>query len=365
MKFSINQSELQNAITIVSRGASTRSTLPILSGILLEAKGDSLTLQTTDLELSMKFKVNALVEEEGRTVVPCKLFESIVKNLPDAAVRIEGREGSISLTCDTSSFSIKTLEAADFPGFPVVDTSQEISIPFPCFSSMVKRVARVVSKDESRAVLTGVLLTGEEGTLRMVATDSYRLALTEAPVATPDGGFRAVIAGVFLQSVASLPRTEENITFALADNQIVVKYLDTVLINRRIEGNYPNYKQLLPSSCSTRVTVSKDRLTSAVRRIAVVGQTSAPIRFDVDAASQTLLLSGATQDVGAAQEVIACEVEGDDAKISFNCSYVSEGLSAVETEKVFLDIQGSMKPGVLRADRGENYLYLIMPVRMA
>lgn len=161
VKFSINQTELQNALSIVLKGIATRSTLPILSGIFIEAENDSLTLQATDLELSIQYTVPALIEEEGKIVFPGKLLSEIVKNLPDAAVHVSTELDSAVITCDSSSFSIKTLDASDYPGFPRVDVQQEITIPFSQFVTMVKRVARVVSKDESRAILTGVLITLE------------------------------------------------------------------------------------------------------------------------------------------------------------------------------------------------------------
>ena len=217
MKFSINQAELQDALAVVLKGIATRSTLPILSGIYLNAQNDHVTLQATDLELSIQYTIPALIEEEGRSVFPGKLFFDIVKNLPDAAVHVETLDEAAVITCDASSFSIKTLDAEDFPGFPHVDTQQAISIPFSQFSSMVKRVARVVSKDESRAILTGVLITLEGATLKMVATDSYRLAITEAQLDEPAAeGFQAVIAGSFLQELASLNRTDDPLTIALA-----------------------------------------------------------------------------------------------------------------------------------------------------
>lgn len=366
MKFSINQSELQNALTVVQKGVATRSTLPILSGIYLDARGDSLTLQATDLELSIQYTVSALVEEEGRSVVPGKLFSDIVKSLPDAAVHIEFENDAAVVTCDTSSFSIKTLDAEDFPGFPHVDVQQELSIPFSKFASMVKRVARVVSRDESRAILTGVLITFETGQLKMVATDSYRLAITEAelPDASPDD-FQAVISGSFMQEIASLPRTEENIKLALAENQIVVSYQDTVFINRRIEGNFPNYRQLLPDSYTTRVKMDVDKLSAAVKRTSLLGQSSSPVKFDLNIDSQTTLLSAVAQDVGSAQETLTCEGEGEDVEIAFNSAYVLEGLSSVETDQVFLEVQSPLKPGIFRADKEENFLYLVMPVRIS
>ena len=256
MKFSINRTELANALSIVLKGVSTRSTLPVLSGILIEAAGDKIILQATDLELSIQYSVAALVEEEGRTVVPGKLFSEIVKNLPDAAVHVEATDEQAFVTCDTSSFSIRALNAEDFPGFPRVDVHQKIEIPFHQFSTMVKRVSRVVSKDESRAILTGVLITLEAGVLRMVATDSYRLAITDAPLPNSSADeFHAVISGSFLSEIASLPKTESPVSLALADNQIVVTCEDTVFINRRIEGNFPNYKQLLPDGYATRATI--------------------------------------------------------------------------------------------------------------
>ncbi len=366
MKFSINQSELQNALSVVLKGVSTRSTLPILSGILIDAQGDGLTLQTTDLELSIQYSLPALVEEEGKAVVPGKLFSEIVKNLPDAAVHVDASEESAVITCDASSFSIKALNHEDFPGFPHVDTTQRIEIPFTQFQSMVRRVARVVSKDESRAILTGVFITLEEGLLKMVATDSYRLAVTEAEL--PDSqadSFKAVISGSFLNEIASLSMPNAVVSLALAENQIVVECQNTVFINRRIEGNFPNYKQLIPDGYTTRAKVDVARLVAAVKRSSILGSSDAPVKFDLNVGSQTAQLSAATQDVGAAQETISCEIEGEDAEIAFNHSFVLSGLSSVEGDDVYLEVQSSLKPGIFRSETPENYLYLVMPVRIS
>lgn len=365
MRFSINRVELQNAISVVLKGVSTRSTLPVLSGILITAERDRINLQTTDLEVSIQYSAPALVEEEGRSVVPGKLFSEIVKNLPDAAVHVRVEEEQAYITCDTSSFSIKSLNPDDFPGFPAVDVQQRIEIPFAQFVSMVKRVSRVVSRDESRPILTGVLVTLESGLLRMVATDSYRLAVTEATLNSAADDFQAVISGSFLSEIASLPKTEANISFALAENQIVVTCQDTVFINRRIEGNFPNYKQLLPDTYVTRATVDVDHLVAGVKRASLMGPSSSPVRFDLNVASQTTQISAASQDIGSAQETLACEIEGEDVEIAFNYAYVLEGLAAVGSDEIYLEVQSSMKPGIFRAPAPENYLYLVMPVRLS
>lgn len=366
MKFSINQTELQNALSVVLKGISTRSTLPILSGVLLEADEDSLTLQTTDLELSIQYTVAALVEQPGKTVFPGKLFADIVKNLADVAVHVEASEDNAVITCDTASFSLKTLNPDDFPGFPQVDVAQRIDIPFAQFASMVRRVARVVSKDESRAILTGVLITIEDNHLKMVATDSYRLAITETDLPDYEGEeFQAVIAGSFLQDLAALPKTEKSLSLALAENQIVVTYQDTVFVNRRIEGNFPPYQQLLPDSYNTRINMSVEHLVAAVKRTSLLGQSSSPVRFDINVASQTTQLSSVAQDVGSAQETISCTGEGEDVEIAFNYAYLLDGLASVGTDEVCLEVQSSLKPGIFKAAELENFLYLVMPMRIS
>ena len=364
MKASISQSELLNALTIVQKGVSTRSTLPVLAGIYVEARGDELMFQTTDLELSIQYTATALVEEEGQTVFPGKLIVDIVKTLPDAAVHLEATDFDAVISCESSSFSIKCLNAADFPGFPKVAPEQQISVPFETFSSMARKVCRVVSKDESRAILTGVLITVEDSTLKMVATDSYRLAVTEAPIEGQSEDFSAVLAGSFVSDLAGLPKTGEDMSLALAENQIIVSYHDTVFVNRRIEGKYPNYKQLIPSSYETRCTIDRGVFAAAVRRASLLGSSGSQVRFSVNGASQTIQLSTATQDVGSTQEIVKAQVEGADVEIGFNSYYVTEGLSAMDSHEIYLDIQSPLKPGIIKGAGDENYLYLVMPVRI-
>ena len=363
MKLSISQSELLNALTIVQKGITTRSTLPVLSGVFVQTVGEEVTFQTTDLELSIQYTASALVEEEGSTVLPGKLIVDIVKNLPDAAVHIEAGDDGAIISCESSSFSIRCMNPIDFPGFPHVEPEQQISVPFESFSSMARKVCRVVSKDESRAILTGVLISVEDETLKMVATDSYRLAVAESPLEGSSVEFSAVLAGTFVSDLAGLPKTGTDISFALAENQIIVSYAGTVFVNRRIEGRYPNYKQLIPSSYGTRCIVSKSALASAVKRASLLERTGSQVRFSVNVASQTIQLT-TNQDVGSTQEIVKAQIEGEDVEIGFNSHYVNEGLSVMESSEVSFEIQGSLKPGIFKANGDERYLYLVMPVRI-
>ena len=365
MKFSVNQSELQNALSVVVKGSSTRSTLSILAGVYIKAEDGRITLQTTDLELSIKVTCFAMVEEPGDTVVPAKLFLDIVKNLPDMAVRIEADDATATVFCDSSTFSLKALNPLDFPAFPEIKADQEAQFPFKAFSSMVKRTAKVVSHDETRIVLTGVLVSCVGTSLKMVATDSYRLAVAETELEQPcPEEFEAVISGSFLQDIASLPQSDDPITLALNENQIVVSYRDTTFINRRIEGTFPNYKQLIADGATTQATLSTHALSDAVRRVSLLSNKVSPVQVRVDADAGVVTLVTNSQDIGNAQENLICEVTGESVDIAFNFSFMLDGLNSIDTDAVRLDLFGPMKPGILRATEGENFLYLIMPVRV-
>jgi len=363
MKFSISQSEFLNALGIVQKGISARSTMPVLSGIFMQTVGDEVIFQTTDLELSIQYTASALIEEDGRAVLPGKLIFDIVKSLPDAAVHIEASEDDAVITCEASSFSIRCLNPMDFPEFPQVELEQQVSVPFEAFSSMARKVCRVVSKDESRPILTGVLLAVEDEMLKMVATDSYRLAVTEAQLDGVQTEFSAVLAGSFVSDVAGLPKTGENITFALAENQIIVSYAGTMFINRRIEGRYPNYKQLIPPAYATRCLVPRSNLLAAVKRSGLLERSGSQVRMSVNVDTQTIQLT-TTQDVGSTQEIVKAQIEGEDVEIGFNSHYVSEGLASMDSPEVSFEIQGALKPGIFKSVGDENYLYLVMPVRL-
>ena len=364
MKFTINKSELLNALTIAAKGTSSRSTLPVLSGVYIKAEGTGLVMQTTDLERSIRYNTAALIEEEGVTVISEKLLQDIVKNLPEAAVEFTTGDGTIQVSCDNSSYTLKTLNAEDFPPFPDVKVASSITVPFEQFCNMVKRVAKVVSKDQSRGAITGVLISTDEDGLRMVATDSYRLALNDLPLEGVEENFTAIVSGAFLQEVASLPKMDESITIGLTENQIVFSYQNMVLVNRRIEGNFPNYKGILPDSYTTKTCFTTSELITAIKRVSVVSVPGRPVKIDINAAAGNAIVSATTQDVGSAEEVVACEVAGESIQIGMNCQYVLEGLMSVPTDQVFLETNDSMKPGIFRSAEGEKYAYLIMPMHL-
>jgi DNA polymerase-3 subunit beta len=364
MKLSVARGELLDALSVVGKGLSARSTLPILSGILLASSDGEIRLQATDLEVSVKRTCPALVEAEGQIVVPGKLLTEIVRSLPDAAVTIE-TEGEIAhIRCLHSSFTVKTLNAADFPKFPEVVVEETVSLPSSVIASVVKKVSKSVSRDETRATLTGILVVVEGPSLRMVSTDSYRLAISEVMMeGEMESGLNVVIPGRALDEITRLASESEEMKIGLTENQVVFEFGQTVFVTRRIEGNFPNYKQIIPKDSSTSIEVSGEELIAAVKRVSLMALHNSPIKLQISIEDQTLSLSAMTQDVGEASEDVMVKAEGSDSGIAFNHSFLMDGLASAGTETVRIEIKDHEKPGLIRSAEEDGFRYVLMPVR--
>jgi DNA polymerase-3 subunit beta len=365
MKITIARSELLTALSVVGKGMSARSTLPILSGILFSASEGAILMQATDLEVSVRHTAPALVENEGQVVLPGKLLTDIVRSLPEAAVTIEA-EGEVALVrCQHSSFTVKKLNPADFPKFPEVSVDKKVVLESGTLTSMVRQVSRAVSRDETRATLTGILFAVEGPTVRMVATDSYRLAVRELVLEKVAGeDIEVVVPGRALEEVSKLLGDVEEVSLGVSENQIVFEFGPTTFVTRRIEGVFPNYKQLIPKETETNAVVSAEEFTAAVKRVSLMALHNTPLKINISVADQTLSLSATTQDVGDASEDILVKAEGNDVEIAFNHAFLMDGLTSSPTETLRLEVQSSLKPGVLRTVGDEGFLYLLMPVRV-
>ncbi len=365
MKLSIARSELLDALNIVSKGMSARSTLPILSGIYLEAVDGRLTFQSTDLEVSVRHSSPALVEQEGTVVIPGKLLTDIVRSLPEAAVTLEKDKDLVSVRCQSSAFTVRTLNPADFPKFPEVAIDKSVVLPADTLASMVRKVAKAVSRDETRAILTGVLFVIEGASVKLVATDSYRLAVVDRLLESPIGeDIEAVVPGRALDEATKLASSGSEVRFGVSENQVVFEFGDTTFITRRIEGSFPNYKQLIPKEAESTVEIPTDEFLAAVKRVSLMAMHNTPLRIEVKHEDQTLSLSATTQDVGDASEDLMSKVDGKDVEIAFNHAFLIDGLSSISTETVRLEVQSSLKPGLLKSSADEDFLYLLMPVRL-
>lgn len=324
------------------------------------------TLQSTDLEVSLRSKLPQVsVEREGKSVVPGKLVTEIVRSLPEAAITLTVEGETASITCLQSSFTVKTMSPDDFPQFPEVATERPLSLPALSISNVVKHVSKAVSRDETRPVLTGVLLTIEGKRLKMVSTDSYRLAVKETIVeshAVEDT--EVIVPGKVMEEVSRLAPEDEDIEIGISENQVVFSFGTTEFVTRRIEGSFPNYRQLIPKESETTVVLPRDDVLTAVKRVSLLAQHNTPLRVTISSDDQTLSLSAATHDVGDASEDLMANVEGQSVEIAFNHAFLLDGLLASEGDNVRISIVSPLKPGVITSPDDEDFLYLLMPVRL-
>jgi DNA polymerase-3 subunit beta len=363
MRLSIARGELLDSLSVVTKALSSRTTLPILSGILVSASKGSVVLQSTDLEISIKHTVGAGVDDDGSVVMPGRLLAEVVRSLPEAAVHLETSSfDQVKVVCGTSSFTLRSLSPDDFPKFPEVSPGQKVVIPTGTLSSLVRKVSRAVSRDEARPILTGILMVIEGSVVRMVATDSYRLAIAEAELPEPvEERIEVVVPGKALEEIPKLAGGSETVSMGIAENQIVFEFGTSVYITRRIEGAFPNYRQLVPQDGETKVTVSRAELEGAAKRVSLLAQHNAPLRVKVS--ESTLTLSAQTQDVGEASEDLMVTTQGEPIEIAFNHAFLVDGLGSSDEENLMFVASSPLKPGVFRSVEGEGFTYLIMPVR--
>jgi len=364
IKIVCRQDELAQKLGVVSRAVSTRASVQILSGVLLRADGGRLHLAATDMELSLRSSLEAQVEGEGSVVVPGRLLVDLVRLLPAEEVTLEHRaeEGVVHVTCGPSNASLHTYAAEDFPRLPDLDAVGTFTVDRETLLETVARVARSASRDESRPVLTGILVRFDQGKLVMAATDSYRLSVKETPLEGDAPDLEAIIPARALAELSRIAQSGENVELGVHENQVVFAADDVWLTTRRIDGQFPNYKQLLPESFEHDVTISRGELLDVVRRVAVMAQRNSPLRLRF--AEGELTVSAQTQDIGEARESLPVQFSGEPLEIGFNAEFLREGIESVTTDEIQLRLISPLRPGLITAE-GDDFWYLIMPIRLA
>ena len=368
MKFTCDRSALVDKLAILARGVSTRSALPVLSGILLQASEGRLDLFSTDMELSIKASLATAIERDGEIVAPARLFTDVVRNLPGDQVVVEAGEAAVKVAAGRAEFSLNAWSASDFPQTSTFDTSAAFAIGREPFVETLSKAGRAASRDETRPILTGVLMTILGDTLKMVATDSYRLAVKETKLEKAlDTEVHAIVPVRALGEVARLATamSDGDIEVAIGENQALFKLGDPTgdvwVASRLIDGQFPNYKQLLPDSFDHEVTLAKDELMAAARRVSLLAQKNAPLRLSF--ADHKLTMKALTQDVGQAEESLDVEFAGEAFEIGFNAAYLIDGIDAIDDAGVVLRFTSPLRPGLVSGSDG-GFVYLIMPIRL-
>jgi DNA polymerase III subunit beta len=364
LRITVAKDELAAKLALVARGVSTRTAVLVLGGIQLRAEEGSLHLAATDMEISLRATAEAQVSGEGTTVVPGRLLLDIARALPDSEVTIEHRpeEATVVVTSGTASYRLHTYSAEDFPRLPDVDTGVLHTVDRDALIETVARVGRSASRDESRPVLTGILVRFEPGKIVMAATDSYRLAVKETSVSDELPELEAIIPARALQELARIASGSDDLQLGMQDNHVVFGSDGTWLTTRRIDGQFPNVRQLLPEQFEQELALPREEVLEVVRRVSLMAQRNSPLRLRW--ADGELTVSAVTQDVGEARESLPAPYTGEPMEIGFNAEFLRDGLESVDSDTVKFKLISPLRPAVLEGD-ADDYLYLIMPIRLA
>jgi DNA polymerase-3 subunit beta len=362
MKIAVARDELVAKLGVVSRAVSTRGTVQVLSGILLSADAGTLTLAATDMELSLRTTLDAQVDGDGAVVIPGKPLVDIARLLPESEATLEYRpeQGTVQITSGSYSSRLHVFNAEDFPRLPAV-TAELQSVDRDALLETIDRVARSASRDESRPVLTGILVRFEAGRLVMVATDSYRLSVKETDLAGSAPELEAIIPARALTELTRLAGGD-TIELGVHENHVVFGTGEAWLTTRRIDGQFPNYRQLLPEAFEVELTLPKAELADVVRRAAVLALRNSPLRLRL--AEGELTVAAQTQDVGETQETMPAGYSGEEFTIGFNAEFLRDGIDSIVGDDVRLKLINPLRPAILE-DTAGDFTYLIMPIRLA
>lgn len=371
MKFRCERDKLLEAMSAAGRAVTARSgALPVLSGVRLELGGGELLVTGSDLDLTISVKIEVAGESDGVAVIPSKLAADVVRALPSGAVTMSAAEDEVEITAGATEFSIRVIPAEEYPNLipddkPMqVPASSAVSIEGASFRAALRQVVPAASVDEARPILTGVLMEHETGGLRLVSTDSYRLAVRDlAGTAILGEDQKVLVPSRALGELVRLIGDGTEVSLRLAEREAGFEIGNITLTTRLIEGDFPNYKGLLPTGHPNKLTVDRESLLEAVRRVRLLAQDSTPVRMTMN--SDGLSLAAVTADVGKAHETLEATYEGTELTVAFNPSYLVDGIEVTTGPEITLETMDELKPALLRSVGDEDFLYLLMPVRVS
>ncbi len=366
MKLSTPRSHFLAALQSVVRVSSTRSAIQALAGVRIAAQGSTVELEATDGDLALHLTMPATVEQDGAVLLPARLLADVVRALPDGDLLLTARatEQDVEVAAGAAHFHIRTLRAEDFPELPA-PPSETVTLPANALVQTTANVARAASRDETRPVLTGILMSASDHELRMVATDSYRLSVKETkleqPVAT---GFEANVPARALQELVRIAGQgpESTVHVGVSESRIVFRADGAILSSRLIDGQFPNYRQLLPDSHEHELRLATAELLDVVRRVSLLAQRNAPLQLAFTEGELTI--SARTPDIGEASESLPVPFQGEPLEIGFNPDFLADGLESAGSDEVVLKLINPIRPGLIEAGDGSGFTYLIMPIRL-
>ena len=364
MEVHVDRDAFFRGLQLVHNIVEPRQTLPILANVLVEASGETIRVTATDLEVGARVTVPAKVAQAGTITLPARKLLEIVKELPDAPLALRIQENAwAALKCGGASYKLVGLTPEDFPAVNPGETSRWLTVDGKMLRDMLGQTSFAMSHDESRYALNGLLLVIQEKEIRLVATDGHRLARASRPLsagATPATG---IVPRKAVHEIARILSAGEDVELAISENQFMLRMPNVLLMARLIEGNFPNYEQVVPKAHPHRITLSRAMVSAALRRVSVLSEErTRPVKFTLSPG--TLKLSAYHPDFGEAEEALDVEYAGEEVSIGFNSRYVLDALGAQSAEQVVLELKDPLSPGVVRSLEEEGSLCVIMPMRI-
>ena len=364
MKFKVGKAAFLEGLQIVHNVVSVRTTLPILSNVLLRAEEDGLCLTTTDLDVGVRCRLQADVGRAGATTLPARRLASIVRELPDANIEISVDDKDVAtVKCGSSFFKIIGLSEEEFPPLSTLEGEQNYTIDQGLFREMLRKTSYASSDDETRYVLNGVFLSFKGGKLTMVATDGRRLALVENEIEFPkESEMDMILPTKAVNELAHTLGDEGDVRIHAKENQVIFEYNDVLLASKLVEGTYPNYRQVIPAQREERITLERESLLVALRRVSLL-TTDKSNATKLTFGANKLVLSANTPDVGEARETLPIKYSGKEISVAFNPEYMMDPLKNLTCDEVYAELIDELSPGVIKCDI--PFLYVLMPMRVS
>jgi len=369
VKLSVMQENLARGLQVVSRAVSSRSTLPVLANVLLRTEDAGLKLTATNLEIGITAWVAGKIDTEGALTVPARLFNDLVAGLPSGEkIELESDGGTtLRIKAGRYQTQLRGIEADEFPVIPSPGERPTTRVSQKELRAALSEVVFAAATDEARPILTGVMTRLSGDKLTLAAADNYRIAVRTLSILDPVEDTSLVVpARSYAELMRVLTDTDDPVDLMLASSksQVLMHVGDVDIVSRLIDGQFPNYQQVLPSSHSTRAVVERDELLKAVRISALIASSAANvIRLKLGDEGTGTINIAAAADVGEAQTDVEAAIEGDPMQISFNAKYLQEALQNLDYEQLALEFSGPLSPGVIKPTDGTDYVHVIMPVR--
>lgn len=363
MKFTISKESFQQAIQQVQHVVSTRTTLAILSNVLLRAKDGVLELTTTDLDVGVTCTVAAEVHEEGATTLPARRLATIIRELPAEDIEISVDEkNTASIRSGPSFFKVLGLTSEEFPALPRFDEAREFKIDQAVLRDCLRKTSYAISTDETRYVLNGILFSFKNNSLTMVATDGRRLAMVEQELEFPQSQeIDIIVPTKAVNELARLLNDSGDVIIRVTGSQVGFDLRESLLISKLIDGNYPNYRQVIPGEAKERIALDREGFLKAISRVSLLAsEKSNSVKFQFTQGQVEIIAS--SPDIGEARETIAINYKGANITIAFNPEFTMAPLRNLSADEVHLHLIDDISPGVLRS--GQNFLYVLMPMRV-